>query len=93
VAIVTEEGFLRGWLWGSLEKTRIKMERVLIWSRVAFALWHISAVTLDFKPPVAHIPVYLCNAAVVGAVWRFLRERSGSIVVSSLSHGVWNGMA
>lgn len=47
----------------------------------------------DFKPPPAQIPVYLTNAAVVGAVWGLLRARSGSIIVSSLSHGVWNGMA
>src|SRR5205814_7162016 len=67
VAIVTEEGFFRGWLWGSLEKAEMKKVRVLIWSSIAFALWHISAVTLDpdFKPPTAQIPVYLCNAAVV----------------------------
>jgi uncharacterized protein len=95
VAIVTEEGFFRGWLWGSLEKSGIKTVRVLIWSSIAFALWHISAVTLDpdFKPPPAQIPVYLCNAAVVGAVWGLVRAQSGSIIVSSLSHGVWNGMA
>jgi len=95
VAIVTEEGFFRGWLWGSLERAGMKTERVLIWSSVAFALWHISAVTLDpdFKPPIAQIPVYLCNAAVIGAVWGLLRALSGSIIVTSLSHGVWNGMA
>ena len=69
--------------------------RVLIWSSIAFALWHISAVTLDpdFKPPTPQIPVYLCNAAVVGAVWGLLRAQSGSIIVTSLSHGLWNGMA
>ena len=68
---------------------------MLIWSSIAFALWHISAVTLDpdFKPPTAQIPVYLCNAAVIGAVWGLLRALSGSIIVTSLSHGVWNGMA
>jgi membrane protease YdiL (CAAX protease family) len=95
VAIVTEEGFFRGWLWGSLEKAGIKTVRVLIWSSIAFAFWHISAVTLDpdFKPPAAQIPVYLCNAAVVGAVWGLLRAQSGSIIVTSLSHGLWNGMA
>jgi len=95
VAIVTEEGFFRGWLWGSLEKAGMKTERVLIWSSIAFALWHISAVTLDpdFKPPTAQIPVYLCNAAVVGAVWGLFRAQSGSIIVTSLSHGLWNGMA
>ena len=95
VAIVTEEGFFRGWLWASLEKPGMKTGRVIIWSSVAFALWHISAVTIDpdFKPPGAQIPVYLCNAAIVGAVWGLLRAQSGSIIVSSLSHGVWNGMA
>ena len=94
-AIVTEEGFFRGWLWGSLEKAGMKTGRALIWSSIAFALWHISAVTLDpdFKPPPTQIPVYLCNAAVVGAVWGFLRALSGSIIVTSLSHGLWNGLA
>ena len=68
---------------------------MLIWSSIAFALWHISAVTLDasFKPPPAQIPIYLLNAAVVGAAWGFMRASSGSIIVSSLSHGLWNGMA
>ena len=47
----------------------------------------------DFKPPTEQIPVYLCNAAVIGAVWGLLRVQSGSIVVTSLSHGLWNGMA
>lgn len=47
----------------------------------------------DFKPPTEQIPVYLCNAAVIGVVWGLLREQSGSIVVTSLSHGLWNGMA
>jgi uncharacterized protein len=95
VAIVTEEGFFRGWLWGSLEKAGLKTERVLIWSSIVFALWHISAVTLDpnFKPPTAQIPIYLCNAAVIGGVWGLLRARSDSIIVTSLSHGLWNGMA
>lgn len=95
VAIVTEEGFFRGWLWGSLKRAGMKTDGVLLWSSIAFALWHISAVTLDpdFKPPVAQIPVYLCNAAVIGAVWGLLRARSGSIIVTGLSHGLWNGMA
>ena len=73
----------------------MKKIRVLIWSSIAFAFWHISAVTLDpdFKPPIPQIPVYLCNAAVVGAVWALFRAQSGSIIVTSLSHGLWNGMA
>jgi hypothetical protein len=95
IAIVTEEGFFRGWLWGSLSRTGMSPTRVIVWSSIAFALWHISAVTLDpdFKPPLSQIPVYLLNAAVIGAVWGLMRARSGSIIVTSLSHGLWNGIA
>jgi membrane protease YdiL (CAAX protease family) len=95
VVIVTEEGFFRGWLWGSLRRGGMKQTRVLVWSSIAFTLWHISAVTLDtdFKPPVWQIPVFLINAAIMGAVWGLLRAISGSIIVASLSHGLWNGIA
>ncbi len=37
--------------------------------------------------------MYLLNAAVIGAIWCVMRTRSGSIVVSSVSHGLWNGGA
>jgi membrane protease YdiL (CAAX protease family) len=47
VAIVTEEGFFRGWFWASLEQVGEKGGRILIWSSVAFALWHLSAVVLN----------------------------------------------
>ena len=95
VVIITEEGFFRGWLWGSLRRAGITQTRVLISSSIAFALWHISAVTLDadFKPPVSQIPIFLINAAMMGAVWGLLRAISGSIIVASLSHGLWNGLA
>jgi len=95
VVIATEEGFFRGWLWGSLRRGGINQTRVLIWSSIAFALWHISAVTLDtdFKPPVWQVPVFLINAAIMGAVWGLLRAIAGSIIVASLSHGLWNGIA
>jgi membrane protease YdiL (CAAX protease family) len=95
VAIVTEEGFFRGWLWGSLRRRRVKETHAVLWSSIAFAAWHISAVTLDpdFKPPAAQVPVFLINAAAIGAIWGLLRWISGSILVSSLSHGVWNALA
>jgi membrane protease YdiL (CAAX protease family) len=95
VVIITEEGFFRGWLWGSLRRAGMTQTRVLIWSSIAFALWHISAVTLDadFKPPVSQIPIFLINAAMMGTVWGLLRAISGSIIVASLSHGLWNGIA
>ncbi len=95
VAILTEEGFFRGWLWASLERSGSTRSGVVLWSSVAFALWHVSAVTLPtgFDLPAAQVPVFLVNAAVLGAVWGLLRARSGSLIVSSLSHGLWNGLA
>ena len=47
----------------------------------------------DFVLPAAQIPVFLVNAAVIGAIWCVMRTRSGSVVVSSVSHGLWNGGA
>ena len=95
VAIITEEGFFRGWLWGSLRRRNMKEAHVVIWSSIAFMLWHISAVTLDadFKPLPAQIPIFLINAATIGIIWGLLRSMSGSIIVASLSHGLWNGIA
>jgi uncharacterized protein len=95
VAIVTEEGFFRGWLWGSLERAGLKGAGILLWSSIAFSLWHWSAVILKtgFAPPPSQVPVFMVNAAVIGAVWGLLRWESGSVIVSSVSHGVWNGMA
>jgi len=95
VVILTEEGFFRGWLWASLERTGESPNRVLISTSVAFALWHWSWVTLKTGGdlPGWQIPVFLVNAAFMGAVWGLLRAISGSVIVASLSHGVWNGIA
>ena len=35
----------------------------------------------------------MVNATMMGLTWGLLRLASGSIVVASVSHGVWNGMA
>src|SRR5215467_6850393 len=80
VAIVTEEGFFRGWLWASLERAGEAPGRILLGSSLAFALWHVSAVVLKtgFDPPAAQVPTFLVNAAVMGAVWGLLRSLSGS---------------
>jgi membrane protease YdiL (CAAX protease family) len=96
LAIITEEGFFRGWLWASLTRAGVKPNGVLVCTSVAFALWHISSATLpgsQFKLPAPQVPIYIFNAVVIGAVWGLLREMSGSILVSSVSHGFWNGLA
>src|SRR6516165_729935 len=95
VGLLTEEGFFRGWFWASLERAGKPARQALVWSSGAFALWHVSAVTLNtgFNPPLAQVPVYLINAAVIGVIWGSLRWISGSVVVTSVSHGLWNGGA
>jgi hypothetical protein len=95
VLIVTEEGFFRGWLFGSLERAGAGKNAVLLWSSVAFALWHISPVVLEtsFAPPAAQIPVFLVNALFMGAAWGLMRAISGSVIVASVAHGFWNGAA
>jgi membrane protease YdiL (CAAX protease family) len=95
VVIVTEEGFFRGWLWGSLRRAGFGEMRTLVWSSLAFTAWHFSAVALPtgFDLPPAQIPVYMVNAFVMGAIWGLLRMASGSVIVASVSHGLWNGGA
>lgn len=95
VAIVTEEGFFRGWLWASLTRAGQGPRAVVLYSSLAFALWHLSAVIFDtgYNPPPAQIPVFMINAAVIGVIWALIRGISGSVLVSSLAHGIWNGGA
>jgi membrane protease YdiL (CAAX protease family) len=94
-AIITEEGFFRGWLFASLERAGLKQGWILVWSSIAFSMWHWSTVVLDtgFDLPTRQIPVFMMNAAVMGAIWGLLRLISGSVVVASVSHGLWNGGA
>jgi membrane protease YdiL (CAAX protease family) len=90
VAIVTEEGIFRGWLWATLKRAGVSTNVVLAVTSLAFAAWHVSTAVLPtgFHPPL--IPVYLANAAVIGFTWGLIRLKSGSIVVSSVSHSVYN---
>jgi membrane protease YdiL (CAAX protease family) len=94
VGLLTEEGFFRGWLWASLKRAGKSDFQVLIWSTLAFTAWHISVITLDtgFNVPAAEVPVYLINATLIGGVFGVLRWVSGSVVVPSLCHAVWNGI-
>lgn len=93
-AIVTEDGFFRGWLWASLQRAGMTERGLLVWTSVAFAAWHVPMVLLstDFHLPIAQAPILLLNAGVIGLNWGMIRQRSGSIVAVSVSHGVWNGV-
>jgi membrane protease YdiL (CAAX protease family) len=95
VATVTEEGFFRGWLWASLRRAGQDDRGALIWSSLAFTAWHLSAIFLDtgFNPPPSQAPVLIANVCVIGALWGMFRWVSGSVIVTSVVHGVWNGGA
>ena len=47
----------------------------------------------DFRPPLAQAPIYILNVVATGFNWAVMRNWSGSIVVTSVSHGVWNAFA
>ncbi|MEO6171761.1 MAG: CPBP family intramembrane glutamic endopeptidase, partial [Arenimonas sp.] len=95
LALLTEEGFFRGWLYGSLQRAGMNELRVMIWTGVAFSLWHLPAVSMNTEDalPLAQIPIILSNAVVIGAIWVLLRSISGSILVTSLCHALWNASA
>jgi len=94
MALITEEGFFRGWLWASLKRAGRSDIYILVWTSLAFTIWHISAITLDtgFDLPANEIPIYLVNATLLGLIWGTLRMVSGSIVVPAVCHAVWNGL-
>lgn len=91
---ITEEGFFRGWLWASSTRAGLSERQVLVATTVVFVVWHITAITLDadFSVPPAEVPIYLVNATLLGLIWGTLRMVSGSIVVASVCHALWNGL-
>ena len=93
--VLTEEGFFRGWLWASLGRAGKSAGVALLWSSLAFSLWHITWAIVDegLGLPLRQVPVYLVNAAVMGIGWGLLRWISGSVLVASFSHALWNAFA
>ena len=94
MVLITEEGFFRGWPWAALGRAGQSDRQVLVWTTIAFTLWHISAISLDtgFDIPASEIPVYLINATLIGAVFGMLRMASGSVIAPTICHAVWNGI-
>jgi membrane protease YdiL (CAAX protease family) len=94
-SLITEEGFFRGWLWGALERSGRTQWITLVWTGIVFGVWHIPFAVMesDFSLPAAVVPIYIANAILIGFIWGILRLVSGSIIVASVSHGVWNALA
>lgn len=95
MVMLTEEGFFRGWLWGSFQRAGLSNRQTLLVTSILFTIWHISAVTsgTDYGLPASRIPIYLTNALLLGLNWGMLRNISGSVIVPSLCHAVWNALA
>ncbi len=94
-ALITEEGFFRGALWGSCLRAGFSPAWTLLWTSLAFGLWHLAVPIIepDFAQPMAKVPQYVLGATVFGIAMGLLRLRSGSIVVPSFCHALWNATA
>lgn len=94
LALITEDGFFRGALWALCRKAGGGARAALVFTSVAFALWHAAATRLPgFELPLAVVPVYLLNMALVGLMFGLLRQISGSLVAPAMAHALWNTLA
>ena len=92
LALFTEEGFFRGALWGSCIRAGYSPAKTVIWTSVAFGLWHFAVPIIDpdFAQPLGKVPQYVIGSTVFGVAMGLLRLRSRSIIVPSLCHALWN---
>jgi membrane protease YdiL (CAAX protease family) len=92
VAIWTEEGFFRGWLWAALQHAGLNRRSVVLFTGIAFGFWHLPFALLasGYDPLSAEVPLFITNASIIGIAWGLLRLGSGSIIVPAVTHGVWN---
>lgn len=92
LALITEEGFFRGALWGSCERAGFSPAKTIIWTSLAFGLWHIAVPLVDpeFTQPLIKVPQYAIGSTIFAVAMGALRLRSGSVVVTSACHALWN---
>lgn len=94
VALLTEEGVFRGWLWGMFTRTGMRSWQTLLWTSAAFAVWHVAVpfLTPGHGMPLSGVLVYTGNIMLIGIVFGYTRIVSGSLVVPALSHALWNAL-
>jgi membrane protease YdiL (CAAX protease family) len=92
LALITEEGFFRGALWGSCMRAGFTPAKTIIWTSLAFGLWHFAVPIIDpdFTQPLSKVPQYVIGSTAFGVAMGLLRLRSESIVVPSFCHALWN---
>lgn len=94
LTLVTEDGFFRGALWGSCERAGFSPAKTVLWTSVAFGLWHLAVplVDPDFSQPASKVPQYVLGSTAFGVAMGLLRLRSGSIFVPCFGHASWNAV-
>ena len=90
LAFATEEGFFRGWLFGILERGKINPKWILLLTALAFASWHLPLFFLSSSFTLSMLPIYITGGIIGGLTFGLLRYISGSIIVASFSHALWN---
>jgi membrane protease YdiL (CAAX protease family) len=95
LALITEEGFFRGALWASCVRAEFSPAKTVMWTSIAFGLWHVAVPIIDpdFAQPLGKVPQYVIGSTVFGVAMGLLRLRSASIVVTSAGHALWNAAA
>lgn len=95
LALLTEDGFFRGALWGGARRAGLSEFGALALTSAAFAAWHIAAAAMipDFEVPAAWRAVYIGNMLLAGLIFGLLRTISGSLLAPALAHAAWNTLA
>lgn len=94
-ALVTEDGFFRGALWGLLERGGRSTDAILLWTSTAYVVWYLPILWVT-PSPVGGLEAFLVHALnlwLLALCWGVLRLASGSILVTAWAHGLWSGLA
>jgi len=92
LTLITEDGFFRGALWGSCERAGFSPAKTVLWTSIAFGLWHLAVPLIDpdFSQAAAKVPQYVLGSTAFAVAMGLLRLRSGSVIVPSFCHALWN---
>lgn len=88
---IVEELFWRGVVLKELDSAKLPKHFGILWSSIAYAAFHYTIFRLVMYPGWAEFGT--CMLAVYGAFMAALYRRTGSIVITSMAHGLLTDMA
>ncbi len=89
-SLITEELGFRGYLISRLKKGGTL--KALIFSSLLFGLWHLPLSFILFGSGILRSLIYSFNIFLLGILFGYVFLESGSLIPSSLFHGVWNAL-